>query len=101
VHHVVGGELVAVGPVGVLAQVEGILGRVVVDLPALQQPGLEGEVGGVADQRLEEDRAALPFWDQSKMRGSSIRITCWAILMTPPGVPSWARALGAARPSMP
>jgi hypothetical protein len=51
--HVVGIERVAIVPGHALAHVEDIFGRVLVDLPALEQIALEGEIAGVFDQRLE------------------------------------------------
>ena len=53
--HVVGVEGVAVVPGRALAELQRVFGRVVVDFPAFEQPGHEGEVGGVAHQRLEEE----------------------------------------------
>ncbi len=60
-HHVVGVELVAIVPRRVRPQVQDVFGGVVVDLPALEQPGLEGEVGRVADQRLAEGPGLVAF----------------------------------------
>ena len=54
VDHVVRNEGVAVAPGDALAQVQHVFRRVLVDLPGLQQPGLEGEVGQVAHHRLAE-----------------------------------------------
>ena len=52
---VVGVEVVAVVPLHALAELQRVDGGVVVDLPAFEQPRREGEVGGVAHQRLDEE----------------------------------------------
>ena len=58
---VVGVEGVAVRPGHALAEMKGVFRRVVIDFPALDQPGLEGEVGGVAYQRLAEEPGLVAF----------------------------------------
>ena len=59
--HVVGVERVAVGPGDARRTWKHVFGGVVVHIPALEQVGLEGELRGVLDQRLE--RLALGVRD--------------------------------------
>ncbi len=62
------GEIVAVGPLDALAEVQRVLGRIVVDLPAFQQPGREGRIafpahevfaGLARDMRIPVERARI------------------------------------------
>ena len=58
---VVGVEIVAVAPFHALTEIERVGRRVVIDVPAFEKPRLEGEIGGVADQRFEKGARKVAF----------------------------------------
>ncbi len=68
--HVIGVERVAVVPGDALAQMQRVFGGVVVNVPALEQVGLEGVVLGVFHQRLE--RLALGVGDLGPVGGARV-----------------------------
>ena len=83
--HVVGVEGVAIVPGHALAHMQRVFGGVVVDFPALEQVGLEGEFARVLDQRLEElARRRWRFPTSRRCADPSGSLTNIATLITPP-----------------